>query len=119
MSWLFRSLLLASASQVYEDLRRAERFLRSHTDRVSSIYIKPGGLSLDIPRGHRLTLDEQESFISYADLAAGMIEAAGDGDGFYEGRNVGVVNAKRGVGAKFPQGTLVCITLGLIRHLFP
>lgn len=32
---------------------------------------------------------EQESFTSYLDLAAGMIEAAGDEDGRYCGRNLG------------------------------
>jgi hypothetical protein len=115
----FRPIMLAAASHVYEDLRLTEVFLRSHADWISTIFIKPAGLSLDVSRGHRLTLDEEESFISYLDLSAGMIEAAGDEEGRYDGRNVGVVNAERGVGAKFPRGTPICIMMGLMRHFFP
>ena len=115
----FRPVMLAAASHVYEDLRRTEAILRAEADWLSTVFIKPAGLSLDVSRGHRLTLDEEESFISYLDLAAGMIEAADDEEGRYDGRNVGVVNAKRGVGAKFPRGTPMCIWLGLVRHFFP
>lgn len=115
----FRPIMLTAASHVYADLRRAEAFLRSHEDWVSTIFIKPAGLSLDVARGHRLTLDEDESFVSYLDLAAGMIEAADDEEGRYDGRNVCVVNKTRGVGAKFPRGTPLCILMGLVRHFFP
>ena len=115
----FRWTLLTSASHVYEDLRRTEHFLRSHESWASTIFIKPAGLSMDISRGHRLTLDEEESFISYLDLSAGMIEAAEDNVGRYEGRNVCVVNQKRGAGAKLPRGTPLCILMGLARHFLP
>jgi len=117
-SW-FRPIMRAAGSHVYADLQRTEEYLRSHSDWVSSIFIKPAGLSPDVSRGHRLTLDEEESFISYLDLSAGMIEAADDQEGRYDGRNVGVVNQKRGVGAKFPRGTPLCIVMGLARHFFP
>ncbi|KAL8792407.1 MAG: hypothetical protein Q9195_005021 [Heterodermia aff. obscurata] len=117
-SW-FRPIMLTAASHVYEDLRRTETILRAEADWLSTIFIKPAGLSMDVSRGHKLTLDEEESFISYLDLAAGMIEAADDEEARYDGRNVGVVNAKRGVGAKFPRGTPMCIWLGLVRHFFP
>ena len=115
----FRPIMLAAASNVYHDLRMTEELLRSHSDWVSTIFIKPAGLSVDISRGHRLTLDEEESFISYLDLAAGMIEAASDEEGRYDGMNVGVVNKTRGVGAKFPRGTPMCIAMGLLGHFFP
>jgi hypothetical protein len=117
-SW-FRPIMLAAASHVYEDLRVAEKIMRAESSWLSCIFIKPAGLSPDVSRGHRLTLDEEESFISYLDLSAGMIEAAQDPEGRYEGRNVGVVNAKRGNGAKFPSGTPMCILMGLVRHFFP
>ena len=117
-SW-FRSIMLTAASYVYADLQRTEEYLRSHSDWVSTIFMKPAGLSPDVARGHRLTLDEEESFISYLDLSAAMIEAADDKEGRYDGRNVGVVNQKRGVGAKFPRGTPMCILMGLGRHYFP
>jgi putative NADH-flavin reductase len=115
----FRPIMLAAASHVYHDLMVTEKFLRSHSDWVSTIFIKPAGLSVDVQRGHTLTLDEEESFISYLDLSAGMIEAAQDEEGRYDGRNVGVVNKTRGVGAKFPRGTPKCILMGLMRHFFP
>lgn len=114
-----RSVLLASASHVYEDLRRTEALLQSHEDWLSAIFVKPAGLSPDVARGHRLTLDEQESLISYLDLAAGMVQAADDEDGRYVGRNIGVVNRSCGAGAKFPRGTPLCILMGLMRHFFP
>jgi hypothetical protein len=115
----FRPIMLAAASNVYTDLRLAEEFLRSQSDWISTIFIKPAGLSLDVSRGHRLTLDEEESFMSYLDVSAGMIEAAQDEEGRYDGRNVGVVNKTRGVGAKVPKGTPMCILMGLVRHFFP
>lgn len=115
----FRPVMLTAASHVYRDLRITEEFLRSHEDWVSTIYIKPGGLSPDIARGYQLSLDEEESFISYLDLSAAMIEAAENGEGIYDGKNVSVVNKKRGVGAKFPRGTPKCIFMRLMRHFFP
>ncbi|KAI2607148.1 putative NAD-dependent epimerase/dehydratase [Hypoxylon fragiforme] len=118
-SWLFRSLMRTAVSYVYADLQLAEKMLRSQADWVSTIFMKPGGLSVDVARGHRLTLDEDESFLSYLDLSAGMLEAVNDEEGRYDGMNVGVVNATRGVGAKFPSGGLLAIPLGLLRHFFP
>lgn len=115
----FRPIMLAAASHVYEDLRKTEVYLRAQSDWLSTIFIKPAGLSPDVSRGHRLTLDEEESFISYADLAWGMIEAAEDDEGRYDGKNLGVVNKTRGVGAKFPKGTPMCILMGLVRHFCP
>lgn len=115
----FRPIMLTAASHVYRDLRLAEAYLRSHQDWVTTIFIKPGGLSPDVSRGHQLSLDEEESFISYLDLSAAMIEAADDEEGIYNGKNVSVVNKTRGVGAKFPRGTPFCILMGLCRHFFP
>ncbi|KAK8064120.1 hypothetical protein PG996_008772 [Apiospora saccharicola] len=100
-SWL-RPVLKAAASHVYADLKHLP---------------EAGGLSLDVQRGHKLTLDHQESFVSYLDLAAAMLEAADDPDGRYDLRNVGVVNV-HGT-AKFPPGTPLCLTVGLLRHFFP
>lgn len=115
----FRPIMLTAASHVYEDLRLTEAYLRAQEDWLTTIYIKPGGLALDVARGHQLSLDEEESFISYLDLSAAMIEAVDDRTGQYDGRNVGVVNRTRGVGAKFPRGTPFCILMGLMRHFFP
>lgn len=122
--WLSRhnpwvnAVVFRSAWHVYRDLELAEAFLRTHEDWVSCVYIKPGGLSLDIQRGHKLTLDAEESFISYLDIAAGMIESADDADGSWDNKNVGVISAGNGK-ASFPKGTPRCIFYGLLRYYFP
>ncbi|KAK5075026.1 Oxidoreductase dmxR7 [Lithohypha guttulata] len=118
MPWWFRPIMLTAASYVYDDLRRTENFLRSHADWVTTIFIKPGGLSIDIKRGHRLSFDEEDTFISYYDLAGAMMEAGDDPEGRYDMRNVGVKNSGK-EGAKFPAGTPQCILMGLVRHYFP
>ena len=114
---LLHWVLLRSASYVYQDLHDAERFLRAQQDWVSTIFIKPGALSVDRQRGHALSLTEEDSPLSYLDLAAGMIEAADDPDGGYDGRNVSVINT--GGRARFPLGTPWCIFIGLLSHYFP
>lgn len=111
------AIVRRSAWWVYKDLELAEQYLRSHEDWVSCVYIKPGGLSVDVQRGHRLTLDDEESFVSYLDIAAGMIETAQDPQGRWDNKNVGVVNANGK--AKFPPGTPKCIICGLLTYYFP
>ncbi|EMD62930.1 hypothetical protein GGP41_004977 [Bipolaris sorokiniana] len=111
------AIVRRSAWHVYRDLELAEEFLRKHEDWVKCVYIKPGGLSVDVQRGHRLTLDDEESFVSYLDIAAGMIETAEDDEGKWDNKNVGVVNA--GGKAKFPKGTPKCIICGLLSYYFP
>jgi putative NADH-flavin reductase len=113
----FRPLMLTAASNLYADLIRTETFLRAQSDWISTIFIKPGGLSVDIKRGHKLSLDEEDTFISYFDLAAAMMEAACDPEGQYDMKNVSVKNA--GQGAKFPLGTPRTIFMGVLRHYFP
>lgn len=121
--WLSRkspwvnAIVWRSAWHVYRDLEMAEKILRANEDWVSCVYIKPGGLSVDEQHGHQLTLDEEESFVSYLDIAAGMIEAADDREGRWLNKNVGVINAN--TAAKFPPGTPRCIVLGLLRFYFP
>ena len=121
MPWWFRPILRTSASHVYEDLRRTEVFLRSASQDhgVRTIFIKPGGLSVDLQRGHELNLDHDDtSFLSYLDLAAGMIEAADEPEGRFDMKSVCVVN-RDGAKAAFPSGTPMCILTGLARHFFP
>ena len=115
---LLLKVLHYSASNVYYDLVEAEKYLRAQESWLTTIYIKPGALSVDAQRGHGLSLDQADHRpLSYLDLAAGMIDAAEDEDGRYDRQNVGVVNLK--TGAKFPAGTPLCIASGLLRHFFP
>jgi putative NADH-flavin reductase len=115
--YLLRQILLRSASHVYADLRATEALLRAQDAWLSCIFIKPGALSTDVQRGHALSLTDENSPLSYLDLAAGMLEAADDEAGMYAGRDVSVVNT--GGRAKFPRGTPLCILMGLMRHFFP
>ncbi|RMZ73888.1 hypothetical protein GMOD_00004690 [Pyrenophora seminiperda CCB06] len=121
--WLSRktpfinAIVRRSAFHVYKDLELAEAILRAEEDWLTTVYIKPGGLSVDVQHGHRLTLDDEESFVSYLDIAAGMTEAAQDPDGRWDNKNVGIVNA--GAKAKFPSGTPKCIICGLLTYYFP
>ncbi|KAF2648489.1 NAD-dependent epimerase/dehydratase [Lophiostoma macrostomum CBS 122681] len=114
---LVHQLLLRSASYVYKDLVEAERILRAEQDWLSTIFIKPGGLSLDVQRGHALSFTEEKSPLSYLDLAAGMIEAVDDAEGKYDLRNVGVCYTSGE--AKFPKGAPICMLMGVLRHYFP
>lgn len=115
--YLLHRILLWSASNVYHDLRQTEALLRAEEDWVKTVFIKPGALSVDIQRGHALSLTDESSPLSYLDLAAAMLEAADDEGGGYDLRNVGVVNVAGR--AKFPRGTALCILTGLVRHFFP
>ncbi|KAM0711800.1 hypothetical protein Q7P35_001169 [Cladosporium inversicolor] len=73
----FLSLMHTAASWMYADLRLAETYLRTHApSNVELIFIKPGGLVHDAPVGHRLSTTRQQTFLSFADLGAGMVEAA-------------------------------------------
>nr|POF02476.1 monoogygenase tpcg [Quercus suber] len=115
--YILRQILLLSASHVYNDLRKTEIMLRAQQHWLTTIYMKPGALSLDGQRGHALSFTDEDSPVSYLDLAAAMIEAADDEGGRYDHQNVSVVapNGK----AKFPAGTPMCIVVGLLRHFFP
>ncbi|KAJ9142413.1 putative NAD-dependent epimerase/dehydratase [Pleurostoma richardsiae] len=115
--FLLRLLLLRSASHVYEDLRQTEKFLRAQEHWLTTIYVKPGALSVDLQRGHALSFTDENSPLSYLDLSAAMVEAVDDAEGKYDGRTVSVVNTHGR--AKFPSGTPLCILTGLLRHFFP
>ena len=115
--FLLRQILLRSASHVYNDLKEAEKLLRAQQSWLTTIFIKPGALSVDKQRGHALSLAEEDSPLSYLDLAAAMVEAVDDREGRYDLRNVSVVNTNGR--AKFPAGTPMCILMGLVRHFFP
>jgi nucleoside-diphosphate-sugar epimerase len=115
--FLLRQILLRSASNVYADLVATEALLRDQASWLTSVFIKPGALSVDQQRGHALSLTDENSPLSYLDLAAGMLEAADDDDGLYDGKDVSVVNT--GGRASFPTGTPLCILTGLLRHFFP
>ncbi|KAK6192908.1 hypothetical protein LQW54_013000 [Pestalotiopsis sp. IQ-011] len=117
LSKVFHWIVTHANSHVYEDLRRAEKLLRAEAEWLTSIFIKPGGLSVDEARGYKLNFYEQDTFVSYKDLAGAMIEAGTDSDGRYDNRDVSVNNT--GGSAKFPTALPLLAFTGLLRCFFP
>ena len=76
-------------SNIYADLEHAERYLRLHKGWLNVVFVQPGGLVEDERKGHELSLERQGEFLSYPDLAAGMIELAHDGK--YDWKGVSVI----------------------------
>ncbi|KAL4755973.1 NAD(P)-binding oxidoreductase [Aspergillus foveolatus] len=105
--FLLRQILLRSAPYVYHDLLETEKLLRAEIHWLTTIFIKPGALSVDEQRGHALSLTDETSPLSYLDLAAVMVEAVDDPDGRYDMRDVSVVNTNGP--AKFSTGSPVCL----------
>lgn len=114
---LMHWVVVHANSNVYEDLRVQERLLRAEHEWLSSIFVKPGGLVKDKQRGHKLDLETQETFVSYLDLAAAMVEAADDPENRYDMKDVTVQNV--GGSARFPKTLPLLAVCGILRHYFP
>lgn len=118
-SWVLRTGL----SYVYEDLELAQAYLELHRSWLSVIFVQPGGLSEDIARGHKLSTEHTEGFISYPDLAAGMIgiaescSASGQGKGEFDWKGVAVAPASTEV--KFNWDAPKNLIRGLVAHFVP
>lgn len=89
-------LLTTSLCNKYADLSAMESFLRSHQDWLHVTFVQPGGLVEDKPKGFKLSLESTKSFLSIADLAAGMIEI-GLGRKTYDWESVSVVPTRKNV----------------------
>lgn len=110
-------ILYAANSNLYNDLIAAERYLRQHQDWVNFCIVKAGGLSWDIARGREVRFGRQQTFISYADLAGGMLEVADEESDKYDGKNLSVVSSGSGAKIEYSSGSLLLI--GLMVHFFP
>ena len=117
---VFVPVMHTAASNVYADLRLAEDYLRAHCPtNIELIFIKPGGLVHDKPVGHRLSTTRQQTFLSFADLGAGMVEAADSPAGKWEGAkgNVSVVPAREGTRIEWYVPWY--LVKGCLYHFFP
>lgn len=81
--YLLKQILLRSSSFVYVDLVKSGRILRKKAAWLTTIFTKPGALSVGVQRGHVLSFTEENGPLSY-DLAAGMVEAIDDPDRGYD-----------------------------------
>lgn len=116
--WLLHLVATTAFSNIYQDLHTAEAYLRSQSDWLSVTFIKPGGLSRDVQRGHRLSTEQGcEIFVSFLDLAAGMIEVAATEGDKWDMKSVCVL--PKHDGAKFDWMSPVWLCKGLLCHFFP
>ena len=111
------NVMYAANSHIYDDLARAETYLRQHEDWLDMTFVMPGGLSHDVRQGHELSAERQQTFISFLDLAAGMVEVA-DADARWEGKHVSVV-LKEGRKARIEWWAPVLLGKGLLCYAFP
>lgn len=109
-------VITTAMSNVYADLGLATDYLLLHKSWLNTTFIQPGGLVEDEQRGHRLSMEEcGGGFVSYLDLAAGMIEVA-QSDG-YEGKGVSVVPTSKDI--KFEWKAPRQVLRGLVWHFLP
>lgn len=102
-----RPILYAANSNLYNDLIAAERYLRQHQDWVDFCIVKAGGPSWDIARGREVRFGKQQTFISYADLAGGMLEVADEESDKYDRKNLSVVSSAGGAKIEYSSGPLL------------
>ncbi len=111
-------VMYAANFYIYEDLARAEEYLREQGDWLDVVFVMPGGLTHDVQRGHKLSTEKQQTFISFLDLAGGMIEVGDAEGGRREGGHVSVV-LREGRWARFEWWAPVVLAKGLLCYLFP
>ena len=110
--WFLKSAM----SNAYGDLGLAMDYLRLHKSWLSVTFVQPGGLVEDEQKGYYLSLEESgPGFISYYDLAAGMIEAAQSDK--YNWKGVGLVPTGKDV--KFEWKAPKQLLRGLVWHFLP
>ncbi|KAF3004749.1 hypothetical protein E8E13_000304 [Curvularia kusanoi] len=111
------NLMYAANFHIYEDLARAETFLRQHEGWLDMTFVMPGGLSHDVLHEQALDGERQQTFISFLDVAAGMVEVA-DADDKWQGKHVSVV-LKGGQKGKIEWSASVLLLKGLLGYYCP
>lgn len=115
--WVARRFLFSCNYWIYTDLIAAEKYLRQKSDWIDTVFFKPGGIAHDIQRGHVLSTDTSQTFISFWDVAAGMIECGSeDSREVWAGKSVSVLSKGN---AKFPLETPFILFKNLTGYLFP
>ncbi|KAL8999120.1 MAG: hypothetical protein Q9188_005955 [Gyalolechia gomerana] len=111
-----KAIITRAMSHAYADLRFAEENLRLHQGWLDATFVQPGGLTEDVQKGHKLSVEKMSSgFLSYLDLAAGMIEIAESGT--YKWMGVSVMPTAKDV--KFEPNAPPQLLRGLVWHFAP
>ncbi|CAD0111453.1 unnamed protein product [Aureobasidium uvarum] len=116
MPALALDLLFRAESNIYNDLIAAEALLRREQDWLSVTFVKPGALSIDSQKGHKVSMQAAKGVVSFMDLAAAMVEVADSGD-TYDWKAVSVDPVAADVA--FPWQNLPLLVKGLLYHFFP
>lgn len=112
-----KAIITRAMSNAYADLRFAEENMRLHSSWLDAIFVQPPGLTEDVQKGHALSVEKTSSgFLSYFDLAAGMIEIAGSEE--YKGM-MGVAVMPTGKDVRFELKAPPQILRGLVWHFAP
>lgn len=90
--WPVRRLLFTANWWVYTDLIAAERYLQERSGWVDVVFMKPGGISTDARRGHVLSTEGSQTFVSFLDVAGGMVQCADEGAARWAGGSVSVLS---------------------------
>lgn len=121
LHWLLRTAL----RYTYADIELAESYLHLHRSWLHVTFIQPGGLVEEKQKGHELILHGREkkagsAFMSYLDLAAGMIEVAKSPDK-YNWAGVGVIPTSTDVPMerKVPLRLVAGVTCTYAPWMFP
>jgi hypothetical protein len=77
--------------------------------------VQPGALVEDVQKGQALSLDRCSTFVSYLDLAAGMIEIAESGEHNWKGVCVMATSEK----VRFEPKAPLQVARGLVWHFAP
>lgn len=110
-------LIHTALFHAYTDLHHAEAFLQLQKSWLDVTLIQPPGLTNDVQKGHALSTENAGGFISYMDLAAGMIEVAETEGGDYSWKGVTVVPTGKDI--KFPWDAPVNLSRGLFSYYMP
>lgn len=113
-----KAVISRGMSHVYADLHLAEENVRLHRSWLDATFVQPGALSEDVQKGHELSVEHMSQaspFVSYLDLAAGMIEIAEKRSHAWEG--VSVMATSKDV--KFESNAPPQILRGLAWHFAP
>ena len=93
LPWAARRVLFSANWWIYTDLIAAERYLRSpERSWVDVVFVKPGGISTDARRGHVLSTEGSQTFVSFLDVAGGMVQCAEEGAAQWAGGSVSVLS---------------------------
>ncbi len=105
-------------SHIYKDLQRAQAYYELHRLWMTATFVQPGALTHDKQSGHEVMIGTKKSFLSFLDLAAGMIECGSKDktDTEWDWQGVTVIPTGK---SKFNPKAPLMILRGSVWTIFP